>query len=274
MSFKIKSKDYAKNNPHCRKVATITGGELDKKCLYLCDDDSAGETEIKLEGRSQFQPVPFHAKDQIERLFISGASGSGKSTYLAKWLRQFLKQKGNKEAPIYIFSSVDHDPVLDDDALISPNIVRVLDEVDEDEIISEPLGLNDFEEGSVIIFDDSMKITNPKVRVMVFCLMELLLEVARHKNIQLVVTTHILNNYRATKTIQTEATNVCVFPKFSGGLYHIRQYLEKKVGMNKQELKKFLSMSNNSRWVTLFRSNPMFVMSSKQIYLYDPFKDE
>ena len=273
MSFKIRGKNFGKNNAHCKKVAVITGGDLDKKCLYLCDDDS-GDAEIKLSGRSQFQPVPFHDKEQIERLFISGASGSGKSTYLAKWLRQFLKQKENKNAPIYILSSVDHDPVLDDDALIGPNIVRVLDEIDENEIVTEPLGLHDFEENSVIIFDDTLKIQNPKVRVMVFCLMESLLEIARHKNIQLVVTTHILNNYRATKTIQTEATSVCVFPKFSGGLYHIRQYLEKKVGMNKDDLKKFLSLSNNSRWVTLFRSNPMFVLSSKQVYLYDPFKDD
>ena len=273
MSFKIRGKNFAKKNAHCKKVAVIQGGELDKKCLYLCDDDS-GDMEIKLSGRSQFQPVPFSERDQIERLFISGASGSGKSTYLAKWLRQFLKQKGNKDAPIYIFSSVDHDPVLDDDALIGSNIVRVLDEIDENEIISEPLGLGDFEENSVIVFDDTMKIQNPKVRVMVFCLMESLLEIARHKNIQLVVTTHILNNYRATKTIQTEATSVCVFPKFSGGLYHIKNYLEKKVGMTKQELKKFLSMSNKSRWVCLHRCNPMFVMSAKEVYMYDPFAED
>ena len=274
MSFKIRDKRFGKNNSHCKKVAVITGGELDKKCLYLCDGDESGDVEIKLSGRSQFQPVPFSDKDQIERLFISGASGSGKSTYLAKWLKQFLKQKNNKDAPIYIFSSVDHDPVLDDDALIGPNIVRVLDEIDENEIISDPLGLSDFEDNSVIIFDDATKLINPKVRVMVFILMENLLEIARHKNIQLVVTTHILNNYRATKTIQTEATSVTVFPKYSGGLYHIKQYLEKKVGMNKKDLQKFLSLSNSSRWVTLYRSNPMFVMSSKQVYLYDPFKDD
>jgi energy-coupling factor transporter ATP-binding protein EcfA2 len=274
MSFKIKSKDYAKNNPHCRKVATITGGELDKKCLYLCDDDSAGETEIKLEGRSQFQPVPFHAKDQIERLFISGASGSGKSTYLAKWLRQFLKQKGNKEAPIYIFSSVDHDPVLDDDALISPNIVRVLDEVDEDEIISEPLGLNDFEEGSVIIFDDTLKIQNPKVRVMIFCLLESMLEIARHKNLTIITTSHILSNYRQTRTIQNEATAVTIFPAFAGGLYGIREYLKRKVGMSPQDIKKILSLSKTSRWITLYRTCPMFVLSAKQAYIYDQFTED
>ena len=92
MSFKIRDKRFGKNNPHCKKVAVIQGGELDKKALYLCDDDS-GDAELKLTGRSQFQPVPFHAKDQIERLFISGASGSGKSTYLAKWLRQFLTKR-------------------------------------------------------------------------------------------------------------------------------------------------------------------------------------
>ena len=40
MSFKIRCKRFGKNNAHCKKVAVIQGGELDKKCLYLCDDDS------------------------------------------------------------------------------------------------------------------------------------------------------------------------------------------------------------------------------------------
>jgi len=273
MSFKIKSKDYAKNNPHCRKVAVVQGGELDKKFLFLCDDDS-GDTEIKLEGRSQFQPVPFHAKEQIERLYISGASGSGKSTYLAKWLRQFLKQKGNRDVPIYIFSSVEHDPILDDDALIGPNIIRVLDEIDENEILTEPLGLDDFVEGSILIFDDTFKLNPPKLRVLVFCLLESMLEIARHKNLTIITTSHILSNYRQTRTIQNEATAVTIFPAFAGGLYGIREYLKRKVGMSPQSIKKILSLSKTSRWITLYRTCPMFVLSAKEVYIYDQFSED
>jgi len=46
MSFKIRDKRFGKNDPHCKKVAVIQGGDMDKKCLYLCDDES-GDTEIK-----------------------------------------------------------------------------------------------------------------------------------------------------------------------------------------------------------------------------------
>ena len=273
MSFKIRTKNFGKNDPHCKKVAVIQGGELDKKCLFLCDDDS-GDTEIKLAGKSQFQPVPFHSKDQIERLFISGASGSGKSTYLAKYIRQFAKMKGNKDKPIYIFSSVDEDPVLDNDGLFGDNIIRVLDEIDAEEMLADPLKLDDFEEGSILIFDDTFKLNPPKLRVLVFCLLESMLEIARHKNLTIITTSHILSNYRQTRTIQNEATAVTIFPAFAGGLYGIREYLKRKVGMSPQDIKKILSLSKTSRWVTLYRTNPMFVLSAKQVYIYDQFSED
>jgi hypothetical protein len=176
--------------------------------------------------------------------------------------------KGNRDKPIYIFSSVDFDDVLD--IPFENNIIRVLDEIEPDELVQDPLTIDDFEEGSVLVFDDILKLTNPKTRIMVFCLLESMLEIARHANLTIITTSHILSNYRQTRTIINEATSLTVFPKFAGGLHHIRQYLE-KVGMDKIQIKKFLSMSKTSRFVTLYRINPMFVLSSKHAYIFDPF---
>lgn len=270
-SFKIRSRDYAKNDFKVQRVATIKGGDEDGKYLFIVPDES-GTQEIKLTGRSQFQPIPVKEKDQIERLYISGASGSGKSTYLAKYIREFLKMKGNKNKTIYLFSSVDYDPQLDDH--FEDNLVRVLDEIDEDELIGNPLTIDDFDSGSVLIFDDTFKITSPKVRVMIFCLLESMLEIARHKDLTIIVTSHILSNYRQTRTIQNEATSVTVFPQYSGGLYGIKEYLKRKIGMSSLEMKRFLSLSKNSRWVSIYRRNPMFVLSSKEAYIFDQFASE
>lgn len=272
MSLKIRSKDFGKNNTNVSKIAKIHLGDLDGKCLFLDHADDNGDQEVNLKGKSQFQPVPIIQKDQIERLFISGPSGSGKSFYLANWLKQWRKLKGNKDQEIYLFSSVDYDPVLDDQ--FESQLIRVLDEVEGDELLMNPLDLEDFEEGSVLIFDDVAKLKNIKTRLAVLMLLDSMLEIARHRNLTIIATSHILSNYKATRTLNSEATAVTVFPRKAGGLYGIKQYLDKKVGMSKDDMKRFLALSKKSRFVTLYRNlDPMIVISSKSAYVYDPFLD-
>ena len=271
MSLKIKGKSFGKNNDQIIKLALIKNSDKIKKYLYFDKKSDNGEQSIKLTGRDKFQPVPIKIKNQIERLFISGASGSGKSTYLANWLKEWKKIKGNKDKPIYLFSSVEYDDVLD--TPFEENIIRPLEDMDGDDLLLDPLQLDDFEEGSVLIFDDVMKIQCIKTRVALQNLMDSMLEIARHSDLTIIATSHILANYKATRTLQNEATSVTIFPRYSGGLYGIKQYLEKKIGMDKIEMKQLLSLSKNSRFVTIYRNmSPMVVISEKECYLFDPFE--
>jgi hypothetical protein len=61
-----------------------------------------------------------------------------------------------------------------------------------------------------------------------------------------------------------EATTVCFFPR-AGSTYHIKTYLTKYVGLEKNQIKKILNLP--SRWVALYRSYPMYVLYEKGIYL-------
>ena len=270
MSFKIRAKNFGKNDRSCKKVAIIKGGEQDKKCLFLCDDES-GDIEMTLKGRSSFQPVPILEDNQIERLYISGASGSGKSFYLSKWLKEFVKLKGNKDVPIYLFSTVEYDEALDDP--FEDQLIRVLDEIDEEEFVNDPPSLDDYEEGSVLVFDDIMKVSNARLRITLLSILNSLQEIARHKKLTLITTSHIISDYHATRTVLNEATAITVFPRYAGGLAGVRDYLKRKIGMSPHEIKKFLGLSKNSRWVSLYKRTNMFVISQKTVYIYDPFSD-
>jgi len=272
MSLIIKQKNYAKNNPKVIKIALIKSSEKIKKYLYFNTEKFDGDQQITLENKQKFQPVPIKIKNQIERLFISGASGSGKSTYLSNWLKMFRAEKGNKDKTIYLFSSVDYDEIIDEN--FEDVLIRPLEELDGDDLIQDPLQLKDFDEGSVLIFDDVMKIQDIKARIALQNLMDSMLEIARHGDLTIIATSHILANYKATRTLQNEATSVTIFPKYSGGLYGIKQYLEKKIGMALPQVKKLLSLSKNSRFVTIYRNmSPMVVISEKECYLYDPFEN-
>jgi predicted AAA+ superfamily ATPase len=270
--FIVRNKDYASNNNKIIKIAVIKGGtDTEKKALFLNLDDNKKDIEMKLIEKQYFQPVPQFRPHQNERLYIAGPSGSGKSTYLANFISQFLKTKGKNDTTIYIFSSVEHDDVIDGrfgDRIIRPDM-------DDDEILLDNYHPSEFEHGAIVIFDDVSKIKNPKVRVAIHILLENLLETGRHYDLTIITTSHQLSNYSRTRTQLNEATSITVFPKFSGGTFHIRQYLQKHIGLNTQEIKKFLSLARNSRWITIQKTNPMYVISAKQIYaIKDNYMDD
>ena len=263
-SFKIRDKHFAKNDLKTQKIAVITGGELDKKALFLSKDE-IGKQSIALKGRSTFQPVPLFKKNMNERLYVAGPSGSGKSTYVSNWIAQFLKSRGKKDTDIYIFSSVEEDEALD--GRFPDNIIRP--DIDDNDIFNDPLHPSDFQIDSIVLFDDCAKIKNAKVRVALYMLQQNLLETARHYGITVIITSHMLSDYARTRTVLNESTSITVFPKFAGTSKHIRYYLDKTMGFDKSEIKKFLALSKASRWVTLNKGEGIYVMSSRQCYIYD-----
>ena len=261
--FKIKERSSYKNNDKIFKIANIKGAsdKLTKKSLFLVDDNS-GEDEIKLEGKEYFVPCNQFRKNQNERLYVAGPSGSGKSTYVADYITQFLKEKGLNDTTVYIFSSVDYDKVLDE--RFGDRIHRV--DVDDPICFEEPFHPAEFEEGSIIIFDDCDKIKNGKCRNAIYMLRENLLETARHYGLTIISTSHQLSNYQKTRTLLNEATSITTFPKHAGTTFYIRDYLKKHMGFNLDQIKKFLSLSKNSRWITIYRNNPPYVISAKECY--------
>ena len=232
-----------------RKIAKIKGGKNDGGFLYM--SDTKGDTEIKITD-GKLQPLP--NRDIIEKVYISAPSGAGKSTYAGKWLGEFAKMF--KEDDIYLFSSITKDKALDKH---DPTRITL-----DNELLNDPIEPDEIP-NSLVIFDDVDTIRNNMMRRYMETLRDHILEVGRHFNIRMLITSHLLSNYTSTRRILNEATSVITFPKSGSGTFHIKNFLKTYCGFDQQQTKKFLNLP--SRWVAIYRSYPQYVIYEKGAYL-------
>ena len=231
-----------------RKIAKIKGGKYDGGFLYM--SDTKGEMEIKITD-GKLQPLP--NRSIIEKVYISAPSGAGKSTYAGKWLGEFAKMF--KEDDIYLFSSITKDKALDKH---DPTRITL-----DNELLNDPIEPDEIP-NSLVIFDDVDTIRDNRMRRYMETLRDHILEVGRHFNIRMLITSHLLSNYTATRRILNEATSVVVFPRSGSGSYHIKTFLKTYCGFDKDQTKKFLNLP--SRWIAIYRSYPQYVIYEKGCY--------
>jgi len=232
-----------------RKIARIKGGKDDGKYLYL--NNEKGENEIKIKD-GILQPMP--NKTIIEKIYISAPSGAGKSTFTGKWIGEYTKMF--KDDEIYLFSSLPNDRVLD-----IHNPTRII--LDND-LLNDPIEPKELV-NSLVIFDETDTIRNENMKKNMENLRDHILEVGRHYNTRILITSHLLSNFISTRRVLNEATGVVVFPKSGSGTFHIKNFLKKYCGFDKKQIKKFINLP--SRWVMIYRSYPQYVLYEKGAYL-------
>lgn len=231
-----------------RKIARIKGGKNDGKFLYL--NDTKGQNEIKIKD-GILQPMP--NKNVVEKIYITAPSGAGKSTFTGKWIGEYTKMFKDNE--IFLFSSINHDRVLD-----KHDPCRII--LDND-LLNDPIEPEELQD-SLVIFDDTDTIRDRNMKLFLENLRDHILEVGRHFNIRTLITSHLLSNYSSTRRILNEATGVVVFPKSGSGTYHIKNFLKTYCGFDKEQIKKFVNLP--SRWVMVYRSYPQYVIHEKGAY--------
>ena len=238
-----------------KKIALVKGGLKDGEYIYLhepSDIDNVKNplSEIKLDKKGKLIPLP--RKDIVSKTYVAGPSGSGKSYFIGEYLRQFRKIFKNDE--IYVLSPIDEDPSLD-----KADIIRI--DLDE-HLVANPIMLEEFED-SMIVFDDTEGIRTKDLKAYLDWLRDNALIRGRHTRTRMMYVAHLITNYKDTRQILNEATEVVLYPR-SSGTYGIKQYLKIQAGLEKDEIKKFLTLP--SRWVMLCRWMPMVIMYEKGIY--------
>jgi len=91
-----------------------------------------------------------------------------------------------------------------------------------------------------------------------------LLKRGRHEDISVVVTNHLLTNYKETRTILNEVNSITFFPK-SGSSHGIQYMLKTYVGLAAKQIQRIFTLP--SRWITVYKHYPMYVVYEKGIYL-------
>jgi chromosomal replication initiation ATPase DnaA len=116
-------------------------------------------------------------------LYVSGASGSGKSYYTANYMKEYTKMFPKN--PIYIVSSLEKDEKLDK----LKNVKRL--KLNE-EFCDNPFSIEDFKD-SLLVYDDTEMITNSMIQEKITNILNLVLTTGRHTNTFAIKTSHVTN---------------------------------------------------------------------------------
>lgn len=235
-------------------ISELVDSRGDRRLVYLDPDNTDNKRSYKTtEGK--FYPIPRLKRNDRECLFVTGPSGSGKSTYVAKYIERFRKIFPKRR--IIIFSKVEDDPALD---IYNPIRIEINNELIENPIKPEEL------EKSLVIFDDIDTISDNKLKDAVHKIKDDALQIGRHYQIYVVVTSHICKNHNKTKINLIESHSFTFFPS-SGSIAGPKSIMKDYIGLDKKTIERILESGKNSRWVTIYTHFPQFVMTEKEIYL-------
>jgi len=230
------------------------------------DEDKMKEGETKLDKirinnkEEIFFPEinDFKKTEQVDRIYITGETGCGKSTFIQQYVLKFIKKF--PDAPVLLFSSKSADKALDNIKKIS----RV--EIDDD-IYINPYTLNEISsQGKPIlcIFDDIEDFKNKKINKEVERLRDEIMRNGRSFGIYSIFVHHNPCDYKSTRNMIFEANKVVIFPKRSGqGTYNY--LMEKKLLLNKETIE--LLNNLKSKYVCINKQIPKSIVSDKYIML-------
>jgi hypothetical protein len=244
-------------------LAKVLHSKLKNDLLHVTDktDDLKEHfNSYNCKDNESIQQIPDKQKER-QILYITGASGSGKSYYTYLYCEQYRKQ--NPKNPIYLISSINDDSSIDK--------IKGLKRFDlNPKFIETAIGVEDFR-NSMVIFDDTDCITNKILRNKINGLLGLILETGRHFNTSCIYTSHVPSAGLDTKKILNESHSITLFPNALGGRA-LKNLLENYLGFDKEQRKKIRTIK--SRWITICKTYPMCVLYEKGAYLVNNNEDD
>jgi hypothetical protein len=207
----------------------------------------------------KYQQIP-DPETERQILYITGASGSGKSTYTANYIKHYKKMFPKNE--VYCFSALKEDESLD---VVKPKRIMI-----DDTVWKDPIEVGDFAD-SCVILDDIDVISDKKQREAVYNIMNQILETGRHFKITCIITNHLPTAGKDTRRVLNECHSVTYFPH-SGTARGIKYLLQEYLGIDKHQMKKIKGLK--SRWCTIFKNYPNVIMCEKDIWLSAADDDE
>jgi RecA-family ATPase len=238
------------------KVINDNKKKDNEKILSVEDDEDKVKDyfeEYKCLKGERMQQIPIKQRER-DVLFISGQSGSGKSTYSRKYIEQYHKMY--KKRPVFVFSYFQDDPSLDS--------LKYLKRIPLDEkFVNTELVLEDFRD-TLVLFDDIDCIRNKEIRTKLFNILHSLLELARHVNCTVLYLSHLSTKGHETRTILNECGSVTIFPKNMNSRA-FKYLLETYFGLDKAQIKRIKQL--RSRAITIVKTYPNIVIYEGGCYV-------
>ncbi|HDZ16732.1 hypothetical protein LCGC14_0704700 [marine sediment metagenome] len=217
-----------------------------KSRVFTIKTDVFGNSQIITNNkRSKLFPVVSDSNElgsSRDLYFVMGPSGVGKSTFLSKYIEQFMKKFPDRN--IVLYSWIKDDPAFE-------GILMNRIELNED-IINNPLTLTQLQ-NTLVIFDDISG--HDDISNMLHLLRDEILTKGRHNNIYSISTTHMISNWNETRILKNESNKIVFFK--NGPKKHIRNFLS-SLGVTKNQIDNILKLK--SRWILINQNFPMFVL--------------
>ena len=105
-------------------------------------------------------------------IYITGASGSGKSRFTRKCVKEY--NKAYKDREVYLSSALTEDESVDE--------VKPKRFIMDDRMVSEPIRAEDLKD-SLCLFDDIDVLPNKKIKEAVYQILNEILQIGRHHRI-------------------------------------------------------------------------------------------
>lgn len=229
-----------------------------KNCSILCVESKAESVRpfnslTLKDGDGLIQPIP-NPEQERQILYITGASGSGKSYFTRKYCAEF--QRIFPKRAIYLFSSIADDSSIDE--------IKGLQRIKlTPQLLTEELTSADFKD-SMVIFDDTDCITDKAMKLKISGILNSILETGRHFNTYCIYTSHLPCAGNDTKRILNEAHSVTFFPHSLGGR-SLKYLLESYLGLDKEQIKRIKKLP--SRWCMVAKTYPQVCLSEKNAYI-------
>ncbi len=228
--------------------------------LCVCEDNDNIEfgNVVRFSNNTKLQQLP--RLDEREINYVCGPSGSGKSTYASKLMRAYNILFPHRR--IFIFSRADikKDPCF-------KGIHNIFQIPINETLVETPIDITrELEYGTMVLFDDCNTIQDDKQKKVIDKLITDIMEVGRKLGIWIIITNHLVipNEKKVARSILNEIHTITFFPK-SGSAQQITYCLNKYFGLNNKQISNILSIP--SRWVTIYKNYPMFVLYENGAFL-------
>lgn len=242
-------------NKEGHPLAIINGGDYDKTKIYITDkqpsESKFNKSFSKIENKSGvFSIIPNTEKERDVGL-VTGASGSGKSTFIKNYCKEYKRTFKNRQ--IYMFSNLSYDETLKD---LKINRIKI-----DDSLITDPITVEDFKE-SLVLFDDIDVIKDKQLKEVVYQIMNEILETGRHYKVSCIMTVH----YPTGNNLRRILNECHWFVYFPWGATRATDYVLKNyLGVDKDIIKKI--KATRSRWACIFKNYPQAVVTENNIFM-------
>ena len=122
-----------------------------------------------------------------------------------------------------------------------------------------------------MIADDIDTVNDKEIREAIDHITNDILETGRHCNVYLLKTSHLISNYKQTRTVLNESHCITVFPN-SGSFAQITHVFKNYFGLSNNEIKKIKKL--HSRHVSLLKNYPMMLLYDRGVMLCADLDDD